>query len=623
MAPITGPPVNNVLTFRKKYSKPPFSSPEATPTKSFSGPTAGSSSRRTPISGSTPKLTHLQSCSFGSAPEQALLGSSPESTFPCPPSSNLTPLTVADTRHVKLRFRLSAILGVFALAAFIIQGLAIWAFQRLWLTGRAEKVEEFDVVWILPWISWGLFHGALVAAAIWCVWGLRRESGRLEEALELRETRGKKAGKRGSESLEMNVLEPSVFGHSGDGAVKGKGKRCISEEEEPGEGKGEGEERVLFERLQGERKEDWQTLGCHPTFLQEKNGRSASPRLNGKYHFGEGPSNGLRYHTKEQPGFTAERSMSRNGELEERRYEVGSEAGLRMQRMRPPRNGFDERRPAIRNPEGGRPQNVDPQNSSLVMEGDVFGLQMPRRIIKTGPRRFPSLRSPKHKRRSQAAELSDTAAKSNAAAPPPPPPRPPSRSGAITPTGEGLHFTGLPYPLMNPEKYAKKAPKAVYEAPAANSSRTSLLSPASPVPPPLADEVRVPRSVVLPPSGRTTATTKLLDRFPAPNTTNNSNNKSRSPPTPPRRSPFDRRFPLPPSGWGRPGGVGGRPALLTRQPMVGRGARRPRPRFGGRYPRSMDLDTVNETAPLTMRLELDESEFGGPIWKEGEEGDSF
>lgn len=607
--------VNNVLTFRKKYSKPSFSSLEATPTKSFSGPTAGSSSRRTPVPGSTPKLTYLQSCSFGSAPEQALLGSSPESTLPCPPSSDLTPLTLANIRYVKLRFRFSAVLGIFTLAAFIIQGLAIWAFQRLWLTGRSEKVEDFDVVWILPWISWGLFHGALVAAAIWCVWGLRRESGRLEEALELKETRGKRARKLGSESLEMSVLGPRAFNDSGDGAAKGKGKRCVSEEEEQGEG--EGEERVLFERLQGERKEDWRTLGCHPTFLQERSGRSASPRLNSKYHLVEGPSKGLRYHAKEQPGFAAEKSASRNGELEERRYEVGSEAGLRMQRMRPPRNGFDERRPVIPNPEGGRPQNVDPQNSSLVIEGDVFGLQMPPRIIKTGPRRFPSLRSPKHKRRSQAAELSDTATKHSAAAPPLPSSTP-SRSGAITPTGEGLHFTGQPYPLMNPEKYAKKAPKAVYEAPAANSSRASLLSPTSPVPPP-ADEVRVPRSVVLPPSGRTTATTKLLDRFPAPHN-NNTNNNNKSPPTPPRRSPFDRTFP--PSGWSKPGG-GGRPALLTRQPMVGRGARRPRPRFGGRYPRSMDLDTVNETAPLTMRLELDESDFGSSIWKEGEEGDDF
>ncbi|KAL9612450.1 MAG: hypothetical protein Q9167_002959 [Letrouitia subvulpina] len=524
--------IKNVLTFRKKYSKHSFSL-EATPTKSFSAPTAGSSSQKTIALGSTSKLTHLQSSSFGSAPEQALLGSSPESTLPYPPSSDLTYLTVANIRHVKLCFRFSAVLGIFTLVAFIIQGLAIWAFQRLWLTGRSKKVEQFDVVWILPWISWGLFHGALVAAAIFCVWGLRRESGRLEEALELRKTREKRREKFSSESLEMSVLEPKAFDDIGDGAAKGKGKRCVSEEEEPGggEGDGEGEERALFERLQGGEERGLADIGMPSNVFAAKERASKHP-------LGEGPSNGLRYsagNAKEQPGFVAAgRSASRNGELEGRRYEVGSEAGLRIQRMRP-RNGFDERRPAFRTLEGGRPPSaIDPRSSSLVMEGDVFGLQMPPpRMIKTGARRFPSLRTPKHKRRSLAAELSDTAMKNSSL----------SRNGAITPTGEGLHFTGQPYPLMNPEKYARKAPKTVYETPApapapANSARVSL--------PP--DEVRVPRSVVLPPSGRTTATAKLLDRFPAHN-----RSRSRSPPAP-LRNPFDRMFPSS-GGWSKPRGA--------------------------------------------------------------------
>ncbi|KAL8739916.1 MAG: hypothetical protein Q9190_007327, partial [Brigantiaea leucoxantha] len=367
-------------------------------------------------------------------------------------------LVFACKKRARFRFWFSALLVVFILAAFVIQGMAIWLFQRVSVMSAARKGRLLDPIWILPWLSWGLFQGAMVMAAVLCVVGLYREIDQAERKLwagEKRAFRGEAVeGSRGPHKSDTSALLDRK--ESG----KGKSKRIES---------GEGQQSEMVEKEQikdeEEKEQEWQLLECHPTFLPGISCRDSPEAEKITNVFGEGSSRGPTYHVGyagEEPPQTPPMPprlprISPKRPEKRRSQEQGSKKGEWSGEAESPirpvfsQNCLNERKHLIHNSEKRRKTAHMEFYNSLELEGDVFAMG-PLRPRNTWPPPISTVTTQSHRTGSIDAPFVDNS------------PRRGSRV-SLWPEGEDLQFTGQAYPLLLPEKYVRKAFSSPYKQP--------------------------------------------------------------------------------------------------------------------------------------------------------------
>ncbi|KAL8777926.1 MAG: hypothetical protein Q9213_007639, partial [Squamulea squamosa] len=166
-------------------------------------------------------------------------------------------------RRLRQRFLASVVLLIFIVALYVLEGFAVAAAQGyahvrvlVHANGNGGLGEgKEDEKWLIPWLVYVFFQGALVLFSLWMANSLRRKTRRL--AMDCVDEKGNH-NERPSEDVSGDI-ELQALGNEEEKEAFLPTDRHRLEDVHPAEGKGE------FAPLDDEEAEEWRKLGFVPT----------------------------------------------------------------------------------------------------------------------------------------------------------------------------------------------------------------------------------------------------------------------------------------------------------------------------------------------------------------------